>query len=71
MYFLNRSRLIEVLKSIDPNRIGSIIEHGISMEKLNLEAHQTLGNENECLKSKHRIADAKIFLLILRGELPL
>lgn len=42
----------------------------LNMEKLNLEANKALKNENECLRIKHRIADTKILLLALSGDLP-
>jgi hypothetical protein len=48
-----------------------LLENCIKMEKLNLEANQIVGNKLECLKIKHRIADAKLLKLTLIGDLPL
>lgn len=47
------------------------LKEQIEIEKLNLEANRILGNESECMAIKHRIADAKIKLLTIRGYLPL
>lgn len=43
----------------------------VNMEKLTLEAHKALGNDRECTRIRHRIADAEILALILSGDLPL
>lgn len=58
------------LSEIGPKKMSRVIEQEIKMEALNLEAHQTLGNLIECLIIKHRIADHRINILLLRGDLP-
>jgi hypothetical protein len=51
---LNEGQLLEMLK----------------MEKLVLEAHELLGNDWGCLMTQHRIADIRILLLVMSGDLP-
>lgn len=43
----------------------------LQMENFLLQANTQLGNELECLRIQHRIADIKITLLVLSGDLPL
>jgi hypothetical protein len=57
------------LSQINPARVIPVIEQGINLERVNLEAHSVLGDEYECMNIKHRIADAQILLLILNGDL--
>lgn len=64
-------QLRELLADSDPNTLAPFLESKIKMESLNLEAQKLLGNEWECHMSKHRIADAKILLLVLSGDLTL
>lgn len=60
----------QLLTSVNPAHIAAIIEHGIRAEKLNLEAHRLVGDEEGCRTIKHRIADAELFSLWLTGDLP-
>lgn len=46
------------------------LEHQVQMDKLTLDANAVLGNNSECLTIKHRIADNKIILLLISGDLP-
>jgi hypothetical protein len=46
------------------------IEHQVQMDKLSLDANSVLGNKTECMNIKHRIADNKIVLLLISGDLP-
>jgi hypothetical protein len=57
------------LNDVNPARVIPVIEQGINLEKLNLEAHSLLGDEMECMDIRHRIADARALLLALRGKL--
>lgn len=66
---MNNSLYLECMDQINPSRIVPMLEHGIEAETINLEAHKVLGDEMACMDIKHRIADAKIMLLILTGEL--
>jgi hypothetical protein len=52
----------------DATTMISIIEEGIAIEKINLQVNEVLNNNTECIRIKHRIADAKIVLLLLRGD---
>jgi len=65
----NNLLLIEALKSADPVCLIHVLDHGINMEKLNLDVNKLINNNTECLKIRHRIADAKIMSLILSGDL--
>lgn len=65
-----QNQLLKAIHSIDPSHIMQVIQHGIIMENVNLKINESLENHSECLIIKNRIADAKIFLLILRGYLP-
>lgn len=67
---MSNTKMLHVLNIINPSLIVPVIENGIHAEKLNLEIHTALGNESECYIIKNRIADAKLFLLILSGDLP-
>ena len=64
-------RLIELLREADPAMLEPFIKKKIAMENQLLQVHTALGNKHECLKIEHRIADAKIFSLILSGDLTL
>jgi hypothetical protein len=50
--------------------LKAMFEKQIESENLNLNLYTLLGDGDECLKIKHRIADAKIRLLQLSGDLP-
>jgi hypothetical protein len=58
--------LVATLRPIDP----IAIEHFIEMEQMNLHANKMLGNYDQCKIIRHRIADARIYLLSLSGDLP-
>lgn len=60
------TRVITALHPFD----RSTIEHFIKMEQVNLQAQKLLGNYDECLLIRHRIADARLYLLALSGNLP-
>lgn len=51
----------------DPSKVSNHVK----MEKLILEANKAIGNDRECTRIRHRIADAEILALILSGDLPL
>lgn len=59
------------LEDLPTSSVIAAIEDQIKIETLNLEANRILGNESECLAIKHKIADAKIMLLTIKGYLPL
>lgn len=59
----------QILKTIKVENLVLIIEQGIKLEKLNLEAHKTLGDEQAVLRIRHRIADARLLSLFLTGDL--
>jgi hypothetical protein len=65
----NQNPRLQSLSKINPSRVISVIEQGIRIEKLNLEANKILGNEMEVMDIKHRIADTRILLLLLRRNL--
>ena len=46
------------------------LENSVAMNKVNLEANKILGNQSKCMHLKHKIADAKIKLLFISGDLP-
>jgi hypothetical protein len=52
-------------------KVRHVLEHEIAIEKGILEVNSILGNNDACQSSKHKIADAKIYLLRLSGDLPL
>lgn len=52
------------------DNIIPVIQQGIKVEVVNLEINSILGNDLECLAIKRRIAKAKIFSLVLSGDLP-
>lgn len=54
----------------DPLYAIQVIENGIKMENLNLEANETIGNEMEVLQGKRKITNAKILKLLLTRDLP-
>lgn len=47
-----------------------LIQQVIKAESINLQVNSILGNEQECITIKRRIAKAKIFSLVLSGDLP-
>lgn len=55
---------------INADTVIPVINHGIKVETLNLEVNSILGNDSECIAIKRRIAKAKIFSLVLSGDLP-
>lgn len=66
--------LLEAIRSYEPDFNPSyaiqVIDNGIKMENLNLQANATIGNEIIVLKSKRKITNAKILKLLLSGDLP-
>jgi hypothetical protein len=58
------------VKLLLPGDPENVISQIIKMERLTLEANTVINNEHECLQIKHRIADAKILLLAISGDLP-
>lgn len=46
------------------------IERRIKSERINVNFYSIMGDEPECIKSKSKIADAKIILLRVQGYLP-
>lgn len=63
-------RVLEVLKMVKSSSIISLIEQGVIIEKLSMEANEELLNEAECDAIRNKIADGKIFISFLRGDLP-
>lgn len=59
--------LKENLKLVRPKHIIPIIENAVDAEEVNLDA----ANPSEYIGIKHRIADLKIFSLIVTGDLSL
>lgn len=55
---------------IPADQVIPVIQQGIQAESVNLEVNSVLGNDLECLFIKRRIAKAKIFSLVLSGDLP-
>jgi hypothetical protein len=55
---------------ISLDSILEIIDNGIAMEQLNLESAKTLNDFDLKMKIRHKIADARIFKLMLQGNLP-
>lgn len=68
---MQNEKLQKVLQLVRPASIIAIIEQGIAMEQLVLEAAQRTRSEFECDLIRNRIADAKIFRLILTGDIKL
>jgi hypothetical protein len=58
------------LQSMNQVILKSMLERLIESETMNLQIYTALGDGDECLKIKHRIADAEILLLRLSGDLP-
>lgn len=58
------------LKHTDPKDIIQVIEERIAEEKLALQINQILRNKLVCIEIEHRIADAEILILMIRGYLP-
>lgn len=56
--------------SYDPMEIIPLIEERIEAEKITLQVNQILKDKHACIATEHRIADAEILILILRGYLP-
>lgn len=50
----------------DPSEVIRVIEEGLQVEKLNLEANKAIKNEIAVLILEHRITEAEIFLSFLR-----
>jgi hypothetical protein len=61
--------LLEAIKLMDRPSITSLLEDAIESEKINLNTNIILRNASECIRIKHRIADAKLLLIALRGNL--
>jgi hypothetical protein len=66
----NNRIVISALRTIEPSLVVPVIQENICMEKLSLEAYKAVGNAPACKRIKHRIVDAKIYLLRLSGDLP-
>lgn len=64
-------QFINLLREADASALVPYLQNKIQMETLTMEANKALGNEAECMLAKHRIADCKIYLLILSGDLSL
>lgn len=62
--------LNHIKQSSEFNQLITDAQNSINMEQLNLEAHETLGDELECIRCKRKITKAKLFLLLLSGDLP-
>lgn len=54
---------------IDRESMIRIIENGIEVEKVSLQASLLTGNKTEATAIRHRIADAQIASLIISGDL--
>jgi hypothetical protein len=63
-------KLREVLKLVKPSSIIHLLQQGVNLEKLTLSANEHLLNEHECDRARNIIADGRIFLSLLRGDLP-
>lgn len=61
--------LHEAIALIDSSSLITIVKNGIEVEKVNLEAQKPLGNEKDLVRIKNSIADAKLFVRILGGDL--
>jgi hypothetical protein len=55
------------LNYVDPMELIPLIEERIQAEKINLQVNQILNDKHACIAIEHRIADAEILILILRG----
>lgn len=58
-----------IREKITERKLTVIIQELIQMEKVNLAGHKILKNWDGCMRSRHTIADARIFLLALSGDL--
>lgn len=67
---MRNTKLTEVLKLVKASSIISLIEEGVNMEKLTLDANENILDEHQCDIIRSKIADGKIFLSLLRGDLP-
>jgi hypothetical protein len=67
---MRHDKLREVLKLVKPSSIIHLLEQGVDVEKLTLNANERLLNEHECDIIRNVIADGRIFLSLLRGDLP-
>lgn len=54
----------------NPRAMIALLEYRIEVNKLQLKACTLIGNDTECLRIRHRIADADIAILRLTGDLP-
>jgi hypothetical protein len=54
--------------AIDMHRIIHLIEEGIQVEKLHLEAHKILGDDIKYLSSEKSITQGEIYLSLLRSQ---
>lgn len=55
--------------NFDPSEVILVIEEGIKVEKLILEANKILKNDNAVLILEHRITEAQILLNLLRFKM--
>jgi hypothetical protein len=62
-------RIPNQIPGCNPLLVIPVIEEGIKMEKLNLEANKLLGNELTSLEIEKRITEAQILLSVLRMDL--
>lgn len=66
----HRRIFIEGFGYVYEDTAAPLIQQVINAESINLEVNYVLGNELECVTIKRRIAKAKIFSLVLSGDLP-
>lgn len=61
-------RLLATIKEsgIDVNLVLPVISEGLRMERLHRDAQKLLGNQKEYLASELKIAQAELFLNLLR-----
>lgn len=64
---MNRSKIDNILKMVRPENLISIIQNGIDMESLALEAAEAAGiSPWEKTLTQNRIADARILVCLLK-----
>jgi hypothetical protein len=62
--------LFQAIQLMNPSIVVPFIENEIKADQIALQANQILHNDAECLKIRHRIADAELLLLIIRRNPP-
>lgn len=66
----SKDEIKKILNYVHPMDLIPLIEERIQEEKVALQLNHILNDKRASIATEHRIADAEILILVLRGYLP-